>query len=192
MTTGQMILMTVLYLAAFVAAAYFTRAKVRRIAGALAGGAVFAVIGVLAVALGEAQNWWRVPKAHASPFWLLLWLGLAVSCSPVYLITWRVARRFGGRGLAVCALVSGIIGPPRDYFYAATFPSWMVFSLGITPVVADATIYVLLVVVGHGVMRMFAGPAQDDSLRTGGPGIRKHSLRPLAEGSGCRYSSAAV
>jgi hypothetical protein len=54
MTTGQMILMAGLYLAALVAAAYWTRAKIRRIAGALAGGAVFGGVALLAVALGEA------------------------------------------------------------------------------------------------------------------------------------------
>ena len=115
MTTNQIILMTGIYLAAFVAAAYFTRAKVRRIGGALAGGSVFGVVALLAIALGEARGWWRIPKAGSPHFQLLLWLGFAVSCAPVYLITWRVARRFGGRGLAVCVLVASIIGPPRDY-----------------------------------------------------------------------------
>jgi uncharacterized membrane protein YqjE len=63
MTTGQMILMAGIYLVALVAVAYWARANRRRIAGALAGGAVFGVVALLAVALGEAQNWWRVPKA---------------------------------------------------------------------------------------------------------------------------------
>ena len=164
MTTGQMILITGLYLAALVAVAYLTRAKVRRIEGALAGGAVFGVVVLLAVALGEARSWWRVPKANSSHFLLLFWLSFSVSCVPVYLITWRVARRFGGRGLAVCVLAAAIIGPPRDYWFAATFPAWMVFSAGIAPVLADATVYALLVVVGHAVMRLIAGPAQGDSL----------------------------
>jgi hypothetical protein len=56
MTTSQLILMTSLYLAAFVGVAYLTRAKVAQIAGALCGGAVFGVV-ALAVALGEAQGW---------------------------------------------------------------------------------------------------------------------------------------
>jgi hypothetical protein len=94
---------------------------------------------------------------------LLLWLVLAVSSAPVYLITWRLAGRFGGRGLTVCVLAAAIIGPPRDYWFAATFPDWMVFSSGVVPVLADATIYALLVVVGHSVMRLVAGPAQRDS-----------------------------
>lgn len=95
---------------------------------------------------------------------VLLWLGFAVSCAPAYLLTWRVARRFGGRGLAVCVLASAIIGPPRDYWIAAVFPNWIIFSPGVAPVLADATVYVLLVIVGHGVMRLVAGSAQEDSL----------------------------
>jgi hypothetical protein len=164
MTTIQIFLMTGLYLAAFVAAAYFTRAKVRRMGGAVAGGAVFGVVALLSIALGEAWGWWRVPKAGVPHFQLMLWLGFTVSCAPVYLITWRIARRFGGRGLGVCILIVAIIGPPRDYLYAATFPAWMSFSPGIVPCLADSAVYVLLVVVGHAVMRMVAGHAQGDSL----------------------------
>lgn len=164
MTTGQLILMISLYLAAFATVIYLTRPKVPRIAGALCGGAVFGVVALLAVALGETQRWWRVPKTGSSHFHLLFWIGLAVSSASVYLITWRVARRFGGGGLAVFALAAAAIGPPRDYGIAAVFPNWIVFSPGIAPVLAVATIYALLVVVGHAVMRLVAGPAQDDSL----------------------------
>jgi hypothetical protein len=164
MTTSQLILMTSLYLAVLVGVAYLTRAKLPRIAGALCGGAVFGVVALLAVALGETQGWWRVPRAGSSHFQLLLWLEFAVSCTPVYLITWRVARRFGGRGLAVFALAAAVIGPLRDYQVAAIFPGWITFSPGIAPVFARATIYALLVVVGHAVMRIVSGPAQGDSL----------------------------
>jgi hypothetical protein len=164
MTTSHLILMASLYLAAFVGVAYLTRARVPRIAGALCGGAVFGVAAVLAVALGENRGWWRVPKAGSPHFRLLLWLAFAVSCAPVYLITWRAARRFGGRGLAVFALAAAVIGPARDYHVAAMFPDWIVFSPGIAPILAVATIYVLLVVAGHAVMRMVSGPAQSDSL----------------------------
>jgi hypothetical protein len=63
----------------------------------------------------------------------------------------------------VFALAAAVIGPMRDYGIAAKFPNWMIFSPGIGPVLAIATIYALLVVVGHAVMRFVAGPAQDDS-----------------------------
>ncbi len=163
MRTSQLILVTGLYLAAFVGVAYLTRAKVPRLAGALCGGAVFGVVGLLAVALGESQGWWRVPKAGSSHFQLLLWLVIAASCTPVYLITWRVARRFGGRGLAILAVASAVIGPLRDYRVAAMFPDWVAFSPGLVPGLAVATIYALLVIVGHAVMRIVSGPAQGDS-----------------------------
>ena len=164
MTTVQLLLMIGFYLALFLLVTYFTRAKARRILGALAGGGVFGVVGLLALALGEAQGWWQLPKAGSSYFHLLLWLGFAVSAAPSYLILWRVVRRFGGRGLAVCVLIATIIGPPRDYWIAANFPAWMTFAPGIVPVLADAAIYVLFFVVGHAVMRIVVGPAQGDSL----------------------------
>jgi len=164
MTTSRLILITSLYLAAFVAVAYLTRAKVLRIAGSLCGGAVFGVVAVLAVALGENHGLWRVPKAGSSHFWLLLWLAGAVSCTPVYLITWRVSRRFDGRGLAVFTLAAIAVGPVRDYQVAKMFPDWISFSEGIAPILAVAAFYVLLVVVGHAVMRIVSGPARGDAL----------------------------
>jgi hypothetical protein len=84
-----------------------------------------------------------MPQANSAHFQLLLWLVLAVSSAPVYLITWRLAGRFGERGLTVCVLAAAIIGPPRDYWFAATFPDLMVFSSGVVPLPADATIYCL-------------------------------------------------
>jgi hypothetical protein len=61
------------------------------------------------------------------------------------------------------ALAAAVIGPPRDYLVAAMFPDWIVFSPGIAPVLAVATFYALLVVVGYAVMRIVSGPAQGDS-----------------------------
>ena len=164
MTTQQMLLMTGLYLAASVAVTYFTRAPTRRAVGALFGGAAAALLALKAIALGESLGWWRIPFAPTPYFLPLLYLGLAISCSPIYLVTWRVARRFGWRGLAVCIGIAAVIGPPRDYFYATTFPKWMVFAPGIAPILADSATYVLIVVVGHAVMRVIAGPARADRL----------------------------
>jgi hypothetical protein len=87
-----------------------------------------------------------------------------ISFSSIYLITWRVARRFGWRGLAVFIGAVAVIGPPRDYLIAATFPEWMVFAPGVAPIVADAATYVGIVALGHAVMRLIAGPAREDRL----------------------------
>ena len=163
MTTQQLILVSGAYLIALCLVVYFTRATARRIAGALVGGAVVALLVLKIIALCEALGWWHIPFLATSSFVPLFYLGLAVSCAPIYLITWRVARRFGWRGLAVCVGIVAVIGPPRDYAYAATFPKWMVFAPGFAPILADSAAYILIVVVGHMVMRLVAGPARSGS-----------------------------
>lgn len=163
MPEGQ-ILMTAMYLCAFVALSYITGARRLRIAGAVAGGAVAGILALVALLIGEAHDWWRVPNGRMPHFRTLFWLSFAVSCAPVYLIIWRVARRFGGRGLTLCAGLAAAIGPSRDYIFAAAFPAWIVFSPGVTPVVAVAMIYVLLIVAGYAAMSAVTGPAKRDEL----------------------------
>jgi hypothetical protein len=164
MTTQQILLMTGLYLVALVAVIYFTRATARRVAGALVGGAAASFMALRAIALCEALGWWHVPFASTPYFVTMFYLGLVISLTPIYLVTWRVARRFGWRGLAVCLGIVAVIGPPRDYWYATVFPKWMVFAPGLAPILADSVTYVGVVVVGHTVMRLVAGPARADRL----------------------------
>jgi hypothetical protein len=160
MTTQQIIAMTCAYSVALAAAIYFTRATSRRVMGALAGGAAVGCMGLGAITLGEALGLWRVPLPSTPGLLALFYLGFVISCSPFYLITWRVAVRFGWRGLAVCLIVAAVIGPPRDYLIAAKYPEWMVFAPGVAPVFADAATYVGMVALGHAVMRLVAGPAR--------------------------------
>ena len=165
MTTRQLIVVTCLYLVELVAVVYFTRATSRRVLGALAGGAAVGLFGMGAVILGNAFGLWRVPIFWTPVFLPLFYLGLAISVTPIYLVTWRLARRFGWRGLAVFIGIVAIIGPPRDYLFAATFPSWMVFAPGVAPILADAVTYVGIVAIGHAVMSLVAGPSREDRLR---------------------------
>ena len=159
MTIRELLLMTGLYLAALIAVTYFTRSTLRRFIGAFAGGLAASLFGLGALVLFERVGLWHVPF-DGSPYFLpLLYIGLAVSVMPLYLITWRLARRFGWKGLAIFIGIVAIIGPPRDYFYAATFPEWMVFSPGIAPVLADSAAYIGILLIGHAVMRLIAGPS---------------------------------
>lgn len=164
MTTWQLIVVTCAYLVELVAVVYFTRPTSRRVVGALAGGAAVGCFGLGAIALGNALGLWRVPISWTPSFLALFYLGFAISVTPIYFITWRVARRFGWRGLAVFTCIVTIIGPPRDYLFAATFPEWMVFAPGVAPILADAATYVGIVALGHGVMRLIAGPVSEDRL----------------------------
>ena len=167
MTTLQIILFTCAYSIALAAVIYVTRATSRRVVGSLAGGAVAACLGMGAIVLGQALGVWRVPLPSTPGVLVLFYLGFAISLSPIYLITWRVARRFGWRGLAVCLIVVGVIGPPRDYLYAAIYPEWMVFGQGISPILADAATYIGIVALGHAVMWLVAGPAREGTFSRG-------------------------
>ena len=165
MTPLQIIVVTCLYFVALLIVIYFTRATARRIVAAFAGGAAVGLFGMGAIVCGNALGLWRVPISWTPLFLTLFYLGLSISVTPIYLVTWRVARRFGWRGLAVCLGLVAIIGPPRDYLYALKFPSWMVFAPGIAPIIADAATYVGIVAFGHAVMYLVAGPSREDRLR---------------------------
>ena len=164
MTTVQIIVMTSAYAIALAAVIYFTRAPSRRVMGALAGGAAAGCWGLCAIIAGEALGVWRDFLPPAQRLWVLFYLGLAISLSPIYLITWRVTRRFGWRGLAMCLIIVGVAGPPRDYLYVATYPEWGAFAPGVAPVLADATTYIGLVALGHAVMRLVSGSARGSRL----------------------------
>jgi hypothetical protein len=164
MTIQQLHLFNCLYLAALVAVAFFTRVTWRRIAGALAGGAAFGVAALGVIALGEEVGWWRMAITWEPYFLALLYLDFVISAAPIYLVTWRVARRFGWRGLAVVVIVLAVIGPPRDYWYMATFPEWGAYGPGVAPILAVAATYAIVVPLGQSVMRLVAGPARGSPL----------------------------
>jgi len=93
------------------------------------------------------------------PYYLTLMCIGIIPCGFVFLITWRIARRFGGRGLALVVLVVAVLGPLRDYRYMATFPEWGTYAPGLAPMFATSAAYVILGILGHGLMRLVAGPA---------------------------------
>jgi hypothetical protein len=163
MTAQQLHLFNGLYLVVLVVVAVLARATARRMAGALAGGAAAGVVALGIIALGEKAGWWHMAITWEPYFLTILWIDFALGAF-VYLITWRIARRFGWRGLAVAVILAAVIGPPRDYWYMARFPEWGAYAPGAAPVLAIAATYVLLIVVGHGVMRLVAGPARADRL----------------------------
>jgi hypothetical protein len=165
-TTWELIIVTCAYLVVLVVVVYFTRATPRRFVGALGGGAAAGCFGMGAIVAGNACGIWRVPIFWTPVYFLpLFYLGLSISVTPIYLVTWRLARRFGWRGLAVFVGIVAIIGPPRDYLYALKFPQWMVFAPGVAPILADSLAYIGIVIIGHAVMRLIAGPARADRLR---------------------------
>ena len=164
MTTQQLIIWSFLYLAEFIVVVYLTRATRRRVMGTLVGGAAAGLLALGAITLCKTLGWWQIPFG-ATPYSLLLfYFALSLWPAPVYLVTWRLARGFGWRGLAIFVASVALIGPSRDYLIDAKFPKWMVFAPGVAPILADAATYIGIVVVGHWVMRLIAGPASEDRL----------------------------
>jgi hypothetical protein len=163
MTTQQLYLFGGLYLVILAVVAVLTRATARRIAGALSGAAVSGVALLGIVAFCESVGWWHFVIPW-EPYFLTL---LVISTIPggfVFLLTWRIARRFDGRGLAVVVFAAAVLGPVRDYAYMARFPEWGSYAPGFAPVFAISAAYVILGILGHGTMRLIAGRASADSL----------------------------
>ena len=163
MTVRQLYLFTCLYLVLLAVTILLTRATGRRILGALAGGAIDGVALPGIVLIGERAGWWHfaIPR---TPWFLTLMCIAMIPCGFVFLITWRIARRFGARGLAVVAVIVMILGPVRDYRYMTTFPEWGGYAPGLAPVFAISVAYLILGVLGHGLMRLISGSAVADRL----------------------------
>jgi len=163
MTTLQLHLFNCIYLAISVIVAILTRATARRLIGALAGAAVGGLLAISGIALGERLSWWHMSITWAPWYLILLWIDFTVGAY-VFLILWRIVRRFGWRGLAFVMVASAVIGPPRDYWYMKRFPEWGTYGPGVSPFVAIAVLYPIVMVVGYAVMRIIAGPARGDRL----------------------------
>lgn len=164
MTTSVLYWTVGVYLAALLVVAFFTRATVRRVAGSLAGGVATGAVTVAVDALGEELGWWHFAFTWEPYFLALVALGWGVSVSPVFLVTWRLVRRFGWRGPAVLGLLATVIGPPRDYAFMARNPEWGYYGPGWAPVAGVAAIYAVLIPLGHCVMWLVAGPSRGSPL----------------------------
>lgn len=167
MTPGQLHLFNAGYLVLFIVVAVLTRATARRVAGAAAGGAIGGVAALGAIVVGETNGWWHM-AIDTEPYPLTLLLLDFTLSGFIFLGTWRLARRFGWRGLAVTATLVAIVGPIRDYLYMAWFPEWGAYTPGAAPVVAVSATYLLIGVTGHAVMRLVAGPARGSRLAHSG------------------------
>src|SRR6185369_16359296 len=123
MTTQQLYLIDGVYFIVLVVVVLVTRATARRIVGALTGGVALGVVALVSIALGEKAGWWKMVMTW-KPYFLTLMMIAFTMCAFIFLITWRIARRFSWRGLAVALGLLAIIGPARDYTYMNRFPEW--------------------------------------------------------------------
>src|ERR1044071_812708 len=100
MTTQQLHLFNGIGLVVFFVVAIFSRATARRVVGALAGGAALGVVALGILTVCVKAGWWRFAITWEAYYLTLLWIDFALGAF-IFLITWRIARRFGSRGLAL-------------------------------------------------------------------------------------------
>jgi eukaryotic-like serine/threonine-protein kinase len=156
-------------LTGFGVVAYLTRAMFCRAMGCLAGGAAFAVVWMIKFRVDYAMGWWRsaFPETPGPLMLISLPLGLLTLMfggGMLFLAYWRVARRFGWAGQVVMLLGVPIGLAIRDRIWWEHFMRAMVATPGIGPLLADAALLAVGMVLGLAVMRLIAGPAGKDPL----------------------------
>ncbi len=165
----QMALFVYLALAGFGIAAYLTRAMSCRAVGSLGGGAVFAAVWMIKWKVDYAMGWWRTAFPETpDPLMLfslpVMFLTIALFGGVVFLISWRVTRRFGWAGQVVMFGVAPFYFAVRDRIWWQHLMKIMVATPGMGPVLGDAAFFAVGLVLGQIVMRLIAGPAEKDLL----------------------------
>lgn len=153
----------------FVAVAALTRARARRIAGAVASVLVFTTLSAPMDELAARLGWWTYPSSPPHPP-LPVYLGQAfVFVGNVALIGWRVQRRFGARGVAWLAMLVCVVGAIRDFVVAAVWHELITFGPQPQALAADVAAWGVVVLVALTVTRLVAGQARADALRGAPP-----------------------
>ncbi|MBC8164815.1 MAG: protein kinase, partial [Bryobacteraceae bacterium] len=165
----QLALFLYISLAGFGVAAYLTRATSLRAMGALAGGTVYGLGWLLKLKIGSGMGWWRSRFSETSdpmglfahPVGLLIFI---LGGAAIFLIFWRVSRRFGWPWQLV--LIVGVAAGQaiRERIWFDAFMQVMAASPGIGPLAGDAALLVAALGLGYVMMRLIAGPAAKDPL----------------------------
>jgi hypothetical protein len=152
------------YLILLAVTAYATRPNRRRLLGAVAGGVAVAVVGVGIESLFHILGFWRYPSVEQPYGPPALYPLVVVVFTMLALIGWRVARRFGWRGLVIFLTILVTVAVLRDFLVAERVLGIIVFARGIATVLVDAAIWLGTVALALTIMRLVAGPAAGDRL----------------------------
>jgi hypothetical protein len=141
----------------FAVCALATRAPVRRIGAALAGGAAFGIGNAAWDFAARSMGWWSYPTAGPGigpPIW---YAAAGLSAAGVSLIGWRVVRRFGRRGCLAFLLGFALYCVLRDALVAAAADAVIRFGPGPAPYLADAAAAFTLMAVALAVQDVLGG-----------------------------------
>jgi len=164
MLTPLLALSVFLAIAGFGVAAYLTRATLRRAMGALAGGAALMVVWMVKLRIDYAMGWLRSAFPGTPDPLTRFSLGVLFFGGVLSLLLWRVSRRFGWVGQVAMFLTTSLYFAVRDRIWYQRFMRILIVTPGIGPVLGDAAIFAVALVLGYAVMRLIAGPAGKDPL----------------------------
>ena len=152
-STPALVLYNYIFLVVLGGAVYFTQPRIRRFAGALCGGLVFALL----------MMPWGLASDTPAP--LLVYSVSVVGCTVPLLIGWRVTRRFGWRGQIAFIAVVSISGPLRARGFAmASDAVALMLAPGFQGYISDIARMAFALAVSLLMMRFVAGPALKDRL----------------------------
>src|SRR5215813_1390028 len=155
-TTRFQIAYLVMTLAVFGAVAFFTRAGIRRLAGAACSVLVFTAISAPIDNFGTRAGLWSYPSCGSPPHPpLAIYLGQALFfVGTIALIGWRVQRRFGTRGIVKLTALVCTLGLVRDLSVAAALPNLLRFGDMPASAIADVVAWAAVVFVALAVTRL--------------------------------------
>jgi hypothetical protein len=121
----------------FIISAWFTRATIRRIIGALIGGLPLIPLVMFYDAIAASLGLWHYPAVTSGSAPLAWYISAALFYGAALgLVGWRVIRRFGKWGLIIFLVAFALFGVSRDFAYSMT-TDFIKFGPGILPYMAD-------------------------------------------------------
>jgi serine/threonine protein kinase len=165
----QLVLWGCMTWAILAGAAYALRARLARIAGALAGGLVMAIIRLLGLRYAHAMGWWSTrftndPDPLSVLFAPVLLLVFTAAIAAFLLVGWRLGRRFGWRWQMVLVAVVAVWGPFRERLVLDRFMQVIEAPIKLLPVMADIAFWATGLLLGYAAMRLVAGPDREGRL----------------------------
>ena len=145
--------------------AFFTRATLRRIIGALVGSLPLIPMVMFYDTVAARLGLWRypsVPGGAPGPFAFYITAALFYGAA-LGLIGWRVIRRYGRGGVIGFLIAFALFGATRDYIISKTLGG-IEFGPGPLPYLADLFSYGSPAAVVQLVMYWISGPAGSDPL----------------------------
>jgi len=142
---------------------YFTKPNRQRLFGALVAGIAFGVLNILADILAYNFGWWQYRDSiniSYAPIYFYILPILIFGCS-LSLIGWRIAKKYGKRGLILFIAFLTLFGSIRDNYYAQK-TNIFIWGNGIIPIIMDALLWALFYTIAQVIMYLIAGDYKKD------------------------------